>query len=135
MSVKYSKLPILLAGLVCVWALQLLPGRCVAQPLNKKDVFTHQVTLRGSITPERAWWNVLYYNIYVAPDYNSKTIHGFNQISFGIVKPGANKKMQIDLQVPMIIDSVIFEKKRITAIVRDTNVYYIDFGKYDFQPM
>ncbi|HKB45279.1 MAG TPA: hypothetical protein VKC90_12850, partial [Chitinophagaceae bacterium] len=41
----------------------------LAQPLSKKTVFTHQDTLRGSITPERAWWDVLRYDLSITPDY------------------------------------------------------------------
>jgi aminopeptidase N len=103
-----------------------------AQPLNKKKEFTHADTLRGSITPERAWWNVTSYNIYVAPDYNTKSINGFNQISFGINSDGKKRKMQIDLQQPMVIDSIIFNKKKITNFNRTGNVYLIDFGNYNF---
>jgi aminopeptidase N len=130
---KYISRSIYLVNLIGCLLTLCLSTRCSAQPLNKKTNFTHQDTLRGSITPERAWWNVLYYNIYVAPDYIKKTIRGFNQISFGISKPGANKRMQIDLQVPMMIDSIIFEKKKIKTFKRNGNVYLIDFGKYNFQ--
>ncbi|MDP4261937.1 MAG: M1 family metallopeptidase [Bacteroidota bacterium] len=65
--------------------------------------YTHQDTLRGSITPERAWWDVLKYDIAVKPDYDSKTIKGQVSILFKVVKPG--NVMQIDLQAPLIIDS------------------------------
>ncbi len=81
------------------------------QPLNQKNKFTRQDTLRGSITPERAWWNVVSYNIHVVPDYKTETIKGWNQIGFDINSDGKNKKMQIDLQQPMMIDSIIFNKK------------------------
>ncbi|MEI2739946.1 MAG: hypothetical protein V9F01_14325 [Chitinophagaceae bacterium] len=103
-----------------------------AQPLNHKDKFTRQDTLRGSITPERAWWNVVSYNIYIAPDYKNKTIKGWNQVSFDINNDGKNKKMQIDLQQPMTIDSIIFNNKKIAAFKRDGNVYIIDFGDFNF---
>jgi len=103
-----------------------------AQPLHQKGKFTRQDTLRGSITPERAWWDVASYNIYVAPDYATKTIKGWNQISFDINTDGKNRKMQIDLQQPMVIDSIIFEKKRIRTFKRNGNVYLIDFGNYKF---
>lgn len=103
-----------------------------AQPLHQKGNFTKQDTLRGTITPERAWWNVVSYNIYVAPDYSSKTISGWNQISFDVLNDGMNKKMQIDLQVPMKIDSIIFDKQKITSYKRTGNVYIIDFGDHKF---
>jgi len=66
--------------------------------------FTHQDTLRGSITPERAWWDVTEYSIFVTPDYANKTISGTTQIFFKVLKEGS--VMQIDLQEPLAIDSV-----------------------------
>jgi aminopeptidase N len=103
-----------------------------AQPLNKKGKFTLQDTLRGSITPERAWWNVVSYNISVTPDYKSKSIQASNQIGFDVNTDGANKKMQIDLQQPLAIDSIIFYGKKISSFSRNGNVYIIDFGDYNF---
>lgn len=103
-----------------------------AQPLNKKGKFTHQDTLRGSITPEREWWNVVSYNINVAPDYKSKSITASNQIGFDVNTDGAGKKMQIDLQKPLEIDSIIFHGKKVNSFTRNGNVYIIDFGDYNF---
>jgi aminopeptidase N len=102
------------------------------QPLNNKGKFTRQDTLRGSITPERAWWNVTSYNIYVIPDFRSRTIKGWNQVSFDIHTDGKNRKMQIDLQKPMEIDSIIFQNKKINSFKRNGNVYLLDFGNYQF---
>jgi aminopeptidase N len=104
----------------------------IAQPLNQKGKFTHQDTLRGSITPERAWWDVQYYNIQVTPDYESKSIKGCNQLSFKVVEDRKGRKMQIDLQQPMVIDSIIFNKEKLNGLTRVGNVYYLDFGNYNF---
>ena len=93
-----------------------------AQPLKHKNKFTRQDTLRGSITPERAWWDVASYNIYINPDYKTKTIKGWNQITFDINSDGKNRKMQIDLQYPMVIDSITFENKKIKNYKRNGNV-------------
>jgi len=103
-----------------------------AQPLSQKGKFTLQDTLRGSITPERAWWNVVSYNIYVVPDYKTKTIKGWNQVGFDVNSDGKNKKMQIDLQKPMEIDSIVFNNKKVTSFKRNGNVYIIDFGSFNF---
>jgi len=103
-----------------------------AQITGQQQKFTGQDTLRGSITPERAWWDVASYNIYVIPDFKSKTIRGWNQMSFDINSDGKNRKMQIDLQQPMVIDSIIFNKKRINNFKRNGNIYLIDFGNYKF---
>ncbi len=114
-------------------AFLLISGISCAQPLNKKTAFTNQDTLRGSITPERAWWDVVSYNLYVQPDFLKRSITGWNQIGFSVKNAGKNKKMQIDLQQPLEIDSIVFENKKISHFKRNGNVYIIDFGKYNFQ--
>jgi hypothetical protein len=45
-----------------------------------QKAFTHADTLRGSITLERAWWDVQRYDVKVTPDFNSKTIIGENEL-------------------------------------------------------
>lgn len=85
---------------------------------QRKQAFTHADTLRGSVTPDRAWWDVLRYDITVKPDYETKTIEGITQIAFKITDnlndPKVKLKylqtpllkMQLDLQTPLIIDSI-----------------------------
>ncbi len=102
-----------------------------AQPLHQKVKFTKQDTLRGSITPERAWWDVKSYNIFVVPDYKTKSLSGWNQIIFSVTKSRSNTKMQIDLQEPMKIDSAVFEGTQL-PFTRTGNVYYLDFSKQVF---
>jgi aminopeptidase N len=53
-------------------------------------------------------------------------------MQFDINAEGKNKKMQIDLQQPMQIDSIVFDNQRLTNYSRDGNVYFIDFGNYSF---
>ncbi len=120
------------APLTVLCFILLIPDFSNAQPLSRKVKFTHEDTLRGSNTPERAWWNVVSYNIYVEPDYKRKTIKGWNQIGFDINSDGKNRKMQIDLQQPMEIDSFIFDNRKITTFQRTGNVYLVDFGAYKF---
>jgi aminopeptidase N len=95
-----------------------------AQILNHKQGFSRQDSLRGSITPERAWWDVVSYHIGVAPDFNSKTIEGKNEIRFKVVSPGS--RMQIDLQEPMKVESAYWKDKNL-PLERVGNVYYITF--------
>ena len=109
----------------CYLTVLLLATICTyAQPLHQKSRFTHQDTLRGSITPERAWWDVVSYAIEVAPDFTSKTIQGKNEIRFKVLK--AAKRMQIDLQEPMEISRAHMAKENL-KMRREGNVYYIDF--------
>ena len=103
-----------------------------AQPLSKKTVFTLQDTLRGTIGPERAWWNVTRYDIEVNPDYKKKEIKGYSNITATVLKPG--KTFQLDLQVPMEIDSIIHydnTTKQPVALIykREGNAWHVDFEK------
>ncbi|MBT0608874.1 M1 family metallopeptidase [Aequorivita echinoideorum] len=79
--------------------------------LISQEKFTRADTLRGSITPERAWWNVLHYNLSVEINPSEKNISGSNIISYEVLQP--NNVMQIDLQKPMQIDKVLQDGKEI----------------------
>ena len=67
--------------------------------------FTKQDTLRGSITPERAWWDLTYYHLDISVDPEDKSIKGSNTIQYKVLQP--NSVMQIDLQPPLIITKVV----------------------------
>ena len=67
--------------------------------LKNKNTFTKQDTLRGSITPERAWWDLTYYHLDIKVEPNKKFISGKNTIQYKVLKE--NNMMQIDLQTPM----------------------------------
>lgn len=96
----------LFAGTLSIALIALTSTPCSAQPLSQKKGFTRQDTLRGSINAERAWWDVQKYDIDVTPDYKSKTILG--KVFMTVKKTGkaGTTLMQIDLQEPMILDSV-----------------------------
>src|SRR5580692_8520062 len=97
---------------------------CPAQTTASLPPFTHADTLRGSIGPERAWWDVLHYSIEVKPDFEKKFISGSNEIQFKVISPG--KIMQIDLQEPMDIVNIQWNNKSL-AFHRMGNVFYVDF--------
>jgi aminopeptidase N len=111
-----------LAFVVLLFAATLQTASCVAQPLNQKKAFTRQDTLRGTVTPERSWWNVLRYDITVEPDYQSRSIRGLTHIEWIALSDG--NRMQIDLQRPMLIDSIIIDNKRL-SFTNEGNVYWI----------
>jgi aminopeptidase N len=103
----------------------LMPIGIMAQKSNKPQ-FTKADTLRGSITPERAWWNLQHYDIQVRPNLVDKTIEGSVKIQFKIIKQG--KRMQIDLQQPLMIDSVFYigKKRQALNFTRQANVAMIN---------
>lgn len=82
-----------------------------AQPLSQKGKFTHQDTLRGTINKERAWWNVLHYDVSVMPDYRAKTISGKTTIKYKVLPDQKSDYMQIDLQQPLKVDSLFYDGK------------------------
>ncbi len=75
-----------------------------AQPLKPLHKLTHADTLRGTYGPTRDWWNVLKYDLHVKFNIVDSTISGYNSVYFKTIKKGTH--LQIDLQHPMIIDSV-----------------------------
>ncbi|NDA62122.1 MAG: M1 family peptidase [Chitinophagia bacterium] len=98
-----------------------------AQLMETKLVFTAADTLRGSLNPQRTWWNVLRYDIMVHPDFASRSIKGSNRITFSIVEPV--RDMQIDLQQPMQIDSIIWNEQvpKTLSFTRTGNILLIQW--------
>ncbi|WPR75057.1 M1 family metallopeptidase [Algoriphagus sp. NG3] len=70
-----------------------------AQMFPHGEEFTRQDTLRGTITPERAWWDLQHYHLEVKVDPETKFLSGKNTVSYKVLE--APKRMQIDLQPPM----------------------------------
>jgi aminopeptidase N len=88
----------------------------------QERVYTHADTLRGSITPERAWWDVTFYDLHVRLDPSDSTVRGWNGISYRVTGP--SRAMQIDLQTPLEIDSVIQDGRRV-GYRRDGNAFFV----------
>ncbi len=92
----------------------------------EKAVYSHADSLRGSVGPERAWWNLLKYELQVTPDYAAKSLSGENAITFAALTDG--QVLQIDLQEPMQMVSATWRKKPL-AFTREGNVFHIRFPK------
>ncbi len=95
----------------------------------QENKFTHADTLRGSITAERAWWDVMRYDISVTPDFEKKYTSGFNNITYKVVKEKHPEVMQIDLQKPLEIDSIIYDKTKSLGFKREGNVFHVQTPK------
>jgi aminopeptidase N len=87
---------------------------------------TRQEMLRGTITPEREWWDVLHYDLSVRFLPEEKSIRGSNVITFKTIKPG--NKMQIDLQPPLAITKIVHGNEQ-AKFEREGNVYWVTFDK------
>ena len=72
---------------------------------SQERTFTEQDSLRGSITPERAWWDLNYYHLDITVDPDRKYISGSNTIRYSVLEP--KNRLQIDLQPPLKIDKII----------------------------
>lgn len=69
--------------------------------------------LRGAISPERMWWDLLHYELRVNIQPENKFISGTNNIRFKVLDPSV-KTMQIDLQEPMQILEVYYQNEKLT---------------------
>ena len=88
--------------------------------------FTEQDTLRGSITPEREWWDLKYYDLYVDVNPDQKFISGQNTIRYKVLKP--NQILQVDLQPPLKIEKVTQDGKELK--VKDNgNAHFVQLQK------
>jgi len=85
--------------------------------------FTRQDSLRGSITPERAWWDLTYYHLDIAVKPADSTISGRNTVTYRV--RSKNNIMQIDLQPPLEITSAE-QNGRQLPFTREGNVYWIE---------
>jgi aminopeptidase N len=88
--------------------------------------FTRQDTLRGSITPERVWWDLIYYHLDIVVNPSDSTISGTNTVTYKVVKQSG--RMQIDLQEPMKLTSATIDNRQL-KYTREGNVYWIEIGE------
>lgn len=93
-----------------------------------KNTFTKADTLRGSLNENRNWWDVLRYDITVRPDFNTKTIEGKTDLHF-LANRTSNQLMQIDLQSPLVIDSIIMNKQLLEFKKEDINSWLVTMPK------
>jgi aminopeptidase N len=118
------KIKTLLAVPVTVAALALAPLASLSaqRTPGTPRVFTHADTLRGSNTPERAWWDATFYDLHVTVNPSDSSISGHNGITYRIVKPA--REMQVDLQVPLEVDSMVQDGRAVTYR-RDGNAFFV----------
>ena len=88
--------------------------------------FTRADVLRGSVTPERAWWDLQHYALSLEVFPETKSLKGSNTITFKTLADG--QRMQIDLQPPLAITKVVHGDAAL-AFEREGKVYWIDFAK------
>jgi len=114
-----------------VLTMKMAPGggwTAILTPLTPpQKAFTLADTLRGSLTPERTWWDIQRYDLTVKPNYNAKTISGISEITYKVT--GSNARMQIDMAEPLLIDSVLLNHKTPLTFSKVGSVWYIQSPK------
>jgi aminopeptidase N len=74
---------------------------------------THADSVRGADNPERAWWDVIFYDLHVRVNPADSSFAGWNGITYRVRRPG--QTMQLDLQAPLVLDSVLQDGQRLEA--------------------
>lgn len=97
------------------------PAPSLAQVVAR-PVFTHADTIRGSNTPERAWWDAAFYDLHVKVNPADSSVAGYNAITYRVLKPA--KEMQIDLQMPLVVDSIVQDGLELSAR-RDGHAFFV----------
>ncbi|MEM7186211.1 MAG: M1 family metallopeptidase [Bacteroidota bacterium] len=98
---------------------------CLSAGVSAQE-FTRADELRGSITEERAWWDLQHYQLAVEVFPETREIKGTNTITYKATSEG--KVMQIDLQPPMKIDKVE-QNGRTLSISSEGNAHFIKLKK------
>lgn len=107
----------------------IITSLCQAQQAPQPKVFTHADTLRGSITPERAWWDVMRYDITVKPDYVAKSTSGTSLITYKVLSDNHSPVMQLDLQEPLKIDSIVYNNAGKLSFTQEGNVWHVKMSQ------
>jgi len=103
-----------------------------AQLVHAADLFkqdasvSHQDILRGSLTPERTWWDLKHYHLDINVDPITRSIHGTNTMTYKVLSE--EKRMQIELQAPMVLEKVMQNGQELN-VTQDGYSYFIEFEK------
>ena len=84
---------------------------------------SHADTLRGSNGNGRNWWSVVHYTLSVDFDIAGKSIAGSNKIDLKVTAPPTDS-LQIDLQEPMVVDSVVCNNETL-PFLKEGNVWWV----------
>ncbi|MDZ4709604.1 MAG: M1 family metallopeptidase [Saprospiraceae bacterium] len=95
--------------------------------LKAQHTFTWEDTLRGSITPARAWWDLKHYDLRVTAIPETKTISG--QVTIRYKVTASYQIMQIDLQAPLVIEKVIQDGVELSFKKQGDDAYMVELKK------
>ncbi len=107
--------------IAAIAAAALAGSEAVAQRQAPRQ-FTRADSLRGGNGPARAWWDATFYDLHVKVSPRDSSIVGWNGITYRVL--GASQVMQVDLQTPLVVDSVRQNGRTVTHS-RDGNAVFL----------
>jgi aminopeptidase N len=108
-----------------IFLLVLLTGQANAKAIfSSSEKIARQDILRGSITPERAWWDLTHYHLDVKIDPETKSISGTNTMTYVVLTSPKETALQIELQAPLTLEKVT-QNGEILTVRKDGYSYFI----------
>ncbi|SOE20230.1 Peptidase family M1 [Spirosomataceae bacterium TFI 002] len=99
----------------------------IAISFSSKAQFSRADSLRGTITQERAWWDLTYYELDIYVNPADKSIKGSNEIQYKVLSQA--KELQIDLQKPLRITKIEQDGKSLTWRSDGPNAHFVKLEK------
>jgi len=94
--------------------------------MAQSEVITKQDKLRGSITVDRIWWDLLHYTLEVKVDDEKRFISGSNVVKYKVLNN--HQVLQIDLQAPLKITKVVQNNHELSFKTKG-NAHFIDLSE------
>ncbi|MEW6990524.1 M1 family metallopeptidase [Colwelliaceae bacterium 6441] len=112
--------PVIVIGLLCT---ALFNNDVAASNWQQQSGnITHQEVLRGTITPDRVWWDLKHYQLDIKVDPSSQIFSGANTMTYQVLSEG--KRLQIELQAPMKLEKVT-QNGELLDVEKDGYSYFI----------
>ena len=96
----------------------------MGQAIGQDDLsFSQDEYLRGSITPEREWWDLTFYHLDIAVEPDEKFISGKNTIRYRVISE--KQVLQVDLQPPLKIEKIVQNGQELSYKKEGRNAYMV----------
>lgn len=116
-----KKIKILSAILICTCSFSFAQlGKGIPEKFTRND------TLRGTLSKERSCYDVVFYDLDIDINIETKFISGFNQIDFSVINN--TTKIQLDLFDNLKISKIEWNKKTLN-FTREYNAVFVVFPK------
>ena len=122
LSDMYSIKTLLFGSLISFTAAMSYPS-FASDLFSQDEQITRQDVLRGSITPERAWWDLSHYHLDIRVKPAEKLIAGTNTVKYRVLSEA--KRLQIELQAPMQLTKAM-QNGQSLSFTKDGYSYFIE---------